>query len=226
MARPADTQLRLALDREPDFRRDQFVISESNFRAVSMVDAWPAWPNGVIAVVGPEGSGKTHLARAWAARAGATIANPLKLVAGRLPNGPVLLDDWESDVADEGLFHLLNRTDPGASVLLTSRLAPRLWATALPDLRSRLNAIVTVELGVPDDLLLQGVLLKLFRDKNIRPDGDLLGYLLRRIERSVRAAETIVARLDEAAGAGGREVTRALAREVLEGDDSNGDLFA
>src|SRR5437764_13803906 len=110
MARPVDTQLRLALHREPDFRRDQFVVSESNRGAVSMVDAWPAWPNGVIALIGPEGSGKTHLARAWAARVGASMADPLRLVAGRVPNGPVLLDDWEGGVADEGLFHLLNRT--------------------------------------------------------------------------------------------------------------------
>src|SRR4051794_35797388 len=101
MARPADTQLRLALDREPDFGRDRFVISESNRRAVAMVDAWPAWPNGVVALIGAEGSGKTHLSNAWRARVGALTADPLKLIAGRMPNGPVLLEDWRGGLADE-----------------------------------------------------------------------------------------------------------------------------
>ena len=52
-----------------------------------------------------------------------------------------------------------------------------------------------------------------------------MAYLLRRIERSVPAAWDVVARIDERAGAEGREITRPLAREVLEEGSQTGDLF-
>jgi chromosomal replication initiation ATPase DnaA len=72
-----------------------------------------------------------------------------------------------------------------------------------------------VTLGAPDDGVLEGVLRRLFRDRNIRPDPELIAYLVRRIERSIPAAEAIVARLDEAADASRRGINRALAREIL-----------
>jgi chromosomal replication initiation ATPase DnaA len=74
----------------------------------------------------------------------------------------------------------------------------------------------------PDDVVLLGVMNKLFRERHIRPPEDVLLYLIRRIERSVPAARAVVARLDEAAMAEQRPVSRALAREILE---DTGDLF-
>ena len=78
------------------------------------------------------------------------------------------------------------------------------------------------ELGPPDDVILRGVIEKFFRERNIRPADDLLPYLLRRIERSAPAAKEVVLRLDEAADAEQRPVSRALAREILEAEP---DLF-
>jgi chromosomal replication initiation ATPase DnaA len=226
MPRPADTQLRLRLSREPDVGREPFVVSPSNQEAVELIETWPNWPGGAVALAGPEGSGKTHLGRIWAERTGAVLADRVVFEADGLPNGPVLIDDADGAPADVSLFHLLNRTEPGASVLMMGRLPPRRWTAALPDLRSRLNAIVCVEIREPDDALLKAVMMRLFRDRNIRPGPDLLAYLLRRIERSVPAAQAVVARLDEVADAGRREVTRTLAREILEDVDKTGDLFA
>jgi len=143
----------------------------------------------------------------------------------RAPGGPILLEDVDRGVADDALFHLINRADAGGSLLLTARTAPRQWPAQLPDLRSRLNALFAVELEAPDDAVLKGLLLRFFRDRHIRPDAELLSYLLRRMERSATAAQALVGRLDEAADASGRPVTRALAREVLGADEQSGDLF-
>jgi chromosomal replication initiation ATPase DnaA len=49
--------------------------------------------------------------------------------------------------------------------------------------------------------------------------------LLRRIERSVPAALDIVTRLDEAADAEQREITRLLARQILENEGETLNLF-
>ena len=222
----ARTQLRLALGSQPAFDRAHFIVSDRNREAVAAVDSWPNWPGGRLALIGPEGSGKTHLARAWAARTGAVVAGDPGLDLARAPVGPILLEDVDrGGVADDALFHLINRADAGGSLLLTARTAPRLWPAALPDLPSRLNALFAVEIGAPDDKVLEGLLLRFFRDRHIRPDPDLLPYLLRRMERSATAAQALVSRLDEAADASGRPMTRALAREIMGADDRSDDLF-
>jgi len=214
-------QLRLELRRPSSFRREDFIVSPTNADAVRAVDAWPAWFGGCLALIGPIGSGKSHLAQAWAAKVGATvltaadgsIATDLAPFQGR----PILIEDADRGVADDTLFHLINMAgDEGGGLLLTALVAPQGWPADLPDLRSRLNAMPVAELQPPDDLVLEGLLQHFFRERNITPSDDLIPYLLRRIERSSASAREIVDRLDEAAVADHRQVSRALARQFFE----------
>jgi chromosomal replication initiation ATPase DnaA len=126
----------------------------------------------------------------------------------------------------EALFHLINMAGArGGGLLLTARTTPQTWPAEVPDLRSRLNALPVAEIRPPDDLVLEGVLRKFFRERSIRPAEDVYSYLLRRIERSVPAALDIVMRLDEAADAEQRDITRLLARQILENDGETLNLF-
>jgi chromosomal replication initiation ATPase DnaA len=217
-------QLTIPLETPPLHTRAAFVESAANAQALALLDRWPAWPGGVLALVGPEGSGKTHLAQIWAAESGAAryrSGDDLTALAGT----PVLVEDADSaggGAGDEALFHLINRAPSDGGLLLTARTRPTAWPAALPDLRSRLNALTVAELGEPDDALLIAVLEALFREKLHRPAPDLYEYLLRRMPRSVAAAREMVRRLDQAAGEQGRPLNRLLAREVL---DQTADLF-
>lgn len=207
-------QLRLALRRTLPVRRETFVVSACNGEAVARLDAWPRWPAPAKALVGPEGSGKTHLATAWAERTGARVLG----LQDALPEapGPVVIEDADRADGGERLFHLLNRaTSPRQGLLLTARTPPAEWPAALPDLRSRLNALPVLELGEPDDGVLAGVLRRLFEERAIRPSPELVAYLASRIERSVPAAVAVVEALEAAASALHRPINRALAREVL-----------
>ena len=219
-------QLRLSLRRPAVHTRDAFIHGASNAEAVAALDAWPRWPGGALALVGAEGVGKTHLARAWAALAGAVTLQredpDVAAAAGR----PALLEDVDRGVDGEALFHLINlAAQDGASLLLTARKPPAAWPTDLPDLRSRLNALMVAEIGAPDDEVLRGVLRKFFRERNIRPHDDVYPYLLRRIERSIPGAQEIVRRLDETEDGQMRPISRVLAREILEDGFENLDLF-
>ena len=214
-------QYRLSLERAPDYAAAAFVVSGANIAAVRVLERLPDGRGGALALVGPPGSGKTHLARMWAVRHDAVVLSP------EAPHAPptaraVLVEDADGRAADEPLFHLLNRTASGASLLLTSRTPPGLWPSGLPDLRSRLNALPMALLEPPDDVVLAAMLEKFFAERNIRPNEELIAYLLRRIERSAGAAAEVVARIDEAADAQRRPASRALAREVL-GEDREED---
>lgn len=220
-------QLRLKLDRTPTFRREDFVVSENTADALRILDAWPNWRGGALALIGPSGSGKTHLAQAWAAQAQATAVDPAQPISPEelagLEGSAVLVDDADKAGADpawsETLFHLINMAArPGGGLLITAKTAPSSWDTDLPDLRSRLKAMTLAELGPPDDTVLQAVLERFFRERNIKPADDLLPYLVNRIERSVAAAREIVVRLDETADAQHRAVTKALARQILDNE--------
>jgi chromosomal replication initiation ATPase DnaA len=217
-------QLRLKLRRPSSYAREDFILSETNRDALRALDDWPAWHAGCLALIGPEGSGKTHLSHEWAARTKAIILHPACTDLADAAGRTVVLEDAEK-AHPETLFHLINMAGAGGGLLLTSRLLPMEWPAELPDLRSRLNALPVAQIGEPDDIVLEGVLRKFFRERNIRPADDVYPYLVRRIERSVPVAREIVARLDEAADAEEREITRALARQILESDTRTLDLF-
>lgn len=206
-------QLRLNLREPQPMRRETFVVSDCNAAAVARVDAWPRWPGGALALVGPAGSGKTHLATAWAAR---TAAVSVALDEAAPVDGALLVEDADRALADERLFHLLNRAAvQGHSLLLTARIRPADWTVSLPDLRSRLNALPVAELGEPDDGVLRGILERIFAERLVRPAPELLAYLCARIERSAPAAEAAVERLEQAASDTGRPINRALAQTVF-----------
>lgn len=209
-------QLRLDLERPTSHARADFVVADCNRAAVAAIDSWPDWPGGKLAIIGPPGSGKTHLAQAWAAKAG---AEPAEFIHNSGAPSAILMEDADRGSSEELLFHLVNRADAGSTLLITGRTPPSSWTAHLPDLRSRLNALTVVTIDTPDDVVLLGVMEKLFSERNIRPKPGVADYAIRRIERSVPAVQDLVLRIDEWAGAEKREITLALVRRILEVDD-------
>lgn len=215
-------QLRLPLAATTPIRREGFVIGPSNAQAVAVLDAWPRWPGGALALIGPTGVGKSYLAAVWAKQTAALTIDRAApdLAAAAAHVGPILIEDADQGLDDEALFHLLNlAARPERGLLVTGRTAPATWPAGLPDLRSRLNALPVAEIDEPDDEVLRGVLEILFRERSIRPSDDLYPYLLRRMSRSIPEAREIVRKLDEGVDQETRPVSRALARQILTDQD-------
>src|SRR5207244_13648164 len=80
-------QLAFALPHAESLTRDNFLEGPANAAGVALVDAWPEWPNPIMLLVGPEGSGKSHLAAILAEQAGAPPTAAPALFPGSDPAG-------------------------------------------------------------------------------------------------------------------------------------------
>ena len=214
-------QLALAFGHDQSFAREDFLAGPSNAAALALIDQWPDWPAKIIALVGPEGAGKSHLAAIWAAQSGARFIAGRALDEASVPaavaTGALVIEDLADGSFDErALFHLLNLArEEQAFVLLTTTALPASFKVGLRDLASRLREIPAVALAPPDDALLRAVLVKLFADRQLAVDESLISYLTLRLERSFAAARAAVAALDREALRRQRPVTRALAGEIF-----------
>ena len=101
-------------------------------------------------------------------------------------------------------------------MLMTSLSAPARWRISLPDLSSRLKAATAVGVGAPDDALIAAVLVKLFADRQLKVDEDVIGYMLSRMERTFDAARRLVETVDARALAERRNITVPLVGRIFQ----------
>jgi chromosomal replication initiation ATPase DnaA len=224
MAEAAPARARqLALDLPVEERRgvEDFLVSSCNEEAYAIIESWPQWPDPMLRLIGPEGSGKTHLAAIWATRAHAWTIPASQITHDRVPHlasaGALVIEDADQQPRDEAaMFHLVNliRGRKG-HLLITARTAPDSWGLATPDLLSRLRLSPAAEIGLPDDALLRAVLVKHFVDRQLVVDVGTVEALALRMERSFASARNVVERLDRLSLEHGRRITRALATSTL-----------
>lgn len=217
-------QLSFDLPARAALGRDDFFISPSNALAVALIDAPESWSNGKLMLIGPEGAGKTHLAHVWAAQSGAQIVQARDLSNVDVPGllqAPVVIEDSDEIAGlpehEKTLFHLHNLAQAEAQpVLFTARKPPQHWPLILADLASRLQALQIAQLDLPDDTLLTAVLMKLFSDRQLNPQPDVIPFLALRMDRSFAAAQKTVTFLDYAALEAKRPLTRAFVASALD----------
>lgn len=217
----APRQLAFIFDHRPSLSGDDFLVTSSNRDAVSWLDAWPDWPAPLLVIYGPTGSGKSHLGEVFRARSGAGEIALAQL--GRAGFSDILadareclIDNAEGCADPEALLHLYNSVaSRGGHILMTASRAPSQWTIPLADLRSRILAAPAVALNRPDDDLIKAVLAKLFSDRQVRIDVDVVEYLTRRMERSLTEAQKLVGEIDQAALSERRDVTVPFVRDVM-----------
>lgn len=214
-------QLTLALQHLEAFGAEDFFVSASNGSAVDLIDSWPDWSHPAAVIVGPIGSGKSHLANVWRARSQARMLSAQHLTEADIPRlnaeHAVVVEDLDAGVSDQrALFHILNLArEAKFSVLFTSRQAPGELEVALPDLRSRLRALPVITIDMPDQGLLRAVLIKLLADRQIHVEPHIINFAVTRMERSMEAARHLVDAIDQIALAEKRPITRAVVTEAL-----------
>lgn len=200
-------QIPLDLTPTPDFTFESFIEAPSNAGALAVVRRWPAWPAPAMLLLGPEGTGKTHLGAAWTAHSGGTFI------------------DAADSHSDEDLFAVINRALRGEipGLLLASRQSPTDWGVSMPDLRSRLGAMPKIEIFEPDDESLHPITRALFERRGRGVTHDVIDYLLKHTDRSVPALTATIQTIDEAASSAKVDVTRPFVAKLLRRLDARHD---
>jgi chromosomal replication initiation ATPase DnaA len=210
------TQLVLPLETRSASGRTDFIVAPANERAVAFLDSYPDWPAPAVVLHGPPACGKSHLAAVWAQKAGARIIAAADLERD-IPAGPLVVENVAPGVMEAPLFALLER---GTPLLLTAQLPPAQWpqafGLALPDLVSRVRALLAFALWAPDDALLMGLAVKLFADRQLTVPENVVAHMIRSLERSPEAIRDFVVRADAAALAAKRPINTSLINELLE----------
>ena len=215
------SQLILNLPHRPADGREDFFVTSCNKPALDFIDRWPDWSAPFAILCGPSGCGKSHLAAVWQKQSGAHLLKQVE-IQSRLErislNDCCFIIDLAVGILDEEKFlYFYNRVaEYGGTILASATSPPGHWKFDLPDLESRLRAAPAVQIGMPDDVLLEAVLVKLFLDRQLRVEPGVISYMLRRMDRSLGAARDLIGVLDEAALAQKRTISVPLVRSVLE----------
>jgi chromosomal replication initiation ATPase DnaA len=210
-------QLPLPFAETQTYAAADFIGSPSN----AVAQAWLArdeWPDQRLALWGPDGCGKTHLLHIWAEQfGGATLCGSALNDLTALPQaGCVAIDDADRITDEELLLHLLNTArDQGLRVLLAARSAPARWPVSLPDLSSRLRALSAVEIAVPDDHLLDLLLIRALSQRQLDVSVSVRTWLLQHLPRTASGMLEAVRRLDAQSLLQHKPITRAFAARVL-----------
>ncbi len=192
------SQIALPLSWPADPSDDAFLVTPSNARATHSLEHWATWPVMTAILVGPRKSGRSLLARIFAAKSGGAI-----------------VDDAER-VPEAQLFHAWNRAqETHKPLLIVADAAPPEWKVKLPDLRSRLAASPIATIGAPDDELMRLLLAHLFHRRGLDARPDLIAWLATRIERSHIAVTRTVDALDQDVMERRKRLSIPLARATL-----------
>lgn len=205
--------------------RGDFFVSSANVLAVTRLDDTETWPNAKLALTGPEGAGKSHLAHDWSKANHGHVMLTADLPSADIPGiaTPLAVEIPDAPMPsaeEEALFHLHNHMiAQNLPLLLIARTPPARWTITLPDLKSRMQATDVVQIEAPDEALLSAMLVKLFTDRQLQIDPNLIPWLVTHCERSFAAINRLVVALDAEALAQKRAITRPLARRVLDNLD-------
>lgn len=222
MLRSFPKQIPLALPVDPAMGEEDFLITSSNSAATRALEEYRAPASAPLLLLGPKGSGKSHLSRIWQKKCNAHALELAGFDPARQADACALLwedadkTEWHA-ASQKNAFHLLNLVrENGLLLLITASTPPLQWALNLADLRSRLLAVPVAAIEPPDDTLLAGLLLKHLNDRQLRVAEEVLNYLLARAPRDGAALGSLIETLDRIALAQGRALTIPFIREIME----------
>ncbi len=210
-------QLFLNFPIKSGYALEDFYLNSSNSKAFNYINQWPNWGEGIykktLLIYGEKGSGKTHLSHIWQQISSAKIISLGNKISSN--DSALILEDID-ELNQEDLLHLINSSNEDQRyLLLTAKLAPAQLKISLPDLRSRIIAIPSLKIEVPDEELLKVILMKHLSDRQLRIEAAALNYIILRIDRSYAKLAQFIDKLDSISKESKRSITLPLIKQAL-----------
>ena len=193
------------------FGREDFLVTDCNKEAATYLDSSDRWTFPFVLIYGDKGCGKTHLAHTFSDEfLDATHMTENDILS--LPSRCVV-ENTDQAASEPLLFHLYNHAlENKKKVVFTARALP---VFSMPELQTRFNAMPQIKINPPDDLLMSAVLCKLFADRQVKVEADVIAYLLKHLKRTFEAMERVVDIADRLSLAQKRPITIPLIKEVI-----------
>ena len=221
-------QLTFSLSYKEALEKEDFFLSRCNLNAATVLGNWDNWTFGMMVLVGPKYSGKTHLCSVWAKETNALRIN-VKEVNDKLDHclrmDFVCIEDIDTIIEleekrkkdiEEALFHLINHfVQRGKKALFSAKKMPHHWQLSLKDLESRMLSFNKVSIKEPDDKLILALLLKLFNDRQVKVGHEELKHIALRIDRSFSGMNEFVQLLDKKSLTLQRKINYSLINETI-----------
>jgi len=198
-----------------------FIESGSNSLAHKAINDWAEfwgvapYPN-ILIIQGAKDSGKTFLAKKWAANSGALFIKKMHEMTENILNHheAFIIEDFDSSWDEETVLHIFNlMVENGKYLLITCQSLPQI---KLPDLSSRIKSANLIKIEQPDDEMMQMLIFKLFSNYSVVITNDVVSFLIKVLPRAFPEIIQSVKIINDFALANKRKITVPLVKVALE----------
>lgn len=203
---------------------EDYIITESNSFAFDLISRMIKGEINQGVISGPSFSGKTHLSKILIKNIGSNeslyIDRDYKKIIEKVGSSNLIvienIDKVIEDRSEEDLFHIINFTkESDKKLLMTSGKSISNIEFKLEDLKSRLNAVIEAKIMQPDDELMKLVLIKIFNDKQLLINPNVINFLKSRLERSYKSINDFIEKIDKFSLERGKKITIALINDLI-----------
>ena len=203
---------------------EDYIITESNSFAFDLISRMIKGEINQGVISGPSFSGKTHLSKILIKNIGSNeslyIDRDYKKIIEKVGSSNLIvienIDKVLEDRSEEDLFHIINFTkESDKKLLMTSGKSISNIEFKLEDLKSRLNAVIEAKIMQPDDELMKLVLIKIFNDKQLLINPNVIDFLRSRLERSYKSINDFIEKIDKFSLERGKKITIALINDLI-----------
>jgi len=218
------TQYLLNFGRIESFDDEDYIVTSSNAHALDWIERWPHWGDGVYSnitcIYGEKLSGKSHLARIWSRKSNAINLTKESLADKTYVDSSCssyVIEDVQTLVGHEvDLFNFFEHIiHSKKNLMLTADIVISRIPFNLPDLRSRLNSVFSIEIKRPDEEMIEQILLKYFSDKQISVSSAVIKYLVARVNFSYKDILESVEKLDKASLEAQKNISIPFIKSIL-----------
>ena len=203
---------------------EDYIITDSNNFAFDLIVKMVKGEINFGLISGPPYSGKTHLSKILIKNARnykiLYFDRDYQNMLNRFEDSDFFIleniNNVKHDKFEQKLFHIINLAkENNKKLLMTSRKPISEIDLNLEDLKSRLNSILEAKIKEPDDQLMELLLIKIFNDKQLKINPNIIDFLVSRLERSYESINLFIEKIAKFSLEKGKKITIPLINDLL-----------